>query len=519
MLHALLQRMGSKEIACVAMLLIMTTPLLQAKRELRVAIYSWIPDLADDKLQTLKEWIEATFEAENSEIDLKILTAIGFDIYDIDDLKSHLINDPSAPHVVEIDTILLGEIVDEDLIAEIDPQTYGLKVPGAYLPFTLEAVQYNGSYYAVPTFICANYLMGVNVGDASQICPIQNGATAYSDLNNVLNQCKQNLIFPPRTMTLTGNFKGSWQLPNVYIDTYIDHHGRNTVYEAINSNIPAQTDVISDMKSFIEYCQTEDGNKCFSGAFKSVVSMLTAVVDKRQTITSYSYSEYIGTYLQHTLNNGIHFDVYDIIAPPLGPNNNFLMYTDALVINKALQTTTTLQDIDDFINFYSRLNTRLSIAFGDDLPAPHPPRYLMQARNDFYTTQNVTNDSIYSLLNGTLQYAVAAPNHGLYYNRHEMAQQITQTLNIMVESLISFDQCEMVPHIHPRYRNVSLEDYVDDLQEFNGTFSTKYWEVLPQAKSDPMCIPNDANGCSVSAVSYNIFIFAIIVLCIFTSTC
>ena len=88
--------------------------------------------------------------------------------------------------------------------------------------------------------------------------------------------------------------------------------------------------------------------------------------------------------LQCALVNGIDFDVYDIITPPLGPNNSFLMYTDALVINKALQTTTILRDIDVFMNFYSRLNTRLSIAFGDDLPMPHPPRYLMQARNDLY---------------------------------------------------------------------------------------------------------------------------------------
>ena len=69
-------------------------------------------------------------------------------------------------------------------------------------------------------------------------------------------------------MTLTGNFKGSWQLPSIYIDAYIDHHGHNTVYEAINSDIAAQTDVISDMKSFIEYCRIQDGNKCFSGTFK-----------------------------------------------------------------------------------------------------------------------------------------------------------------------------------------------------------------------------------------------------------
>ena len=504
--------MGSKEIVriYITTLLIISVPLLQARRELRVAIFPWIPDLADDKLQSLKRWIETTFEAENPEIDLKVLTP-AFDVYDINDLKKHLIGDPSAPHVVEVDTVLLGEIVDEGLIAEINPQAYGLNNSGAYLPFTLQAVQYSGNYYAVPTFTCGNFLMGINVGDVSQTCLIQNGVRNYSDLNNVLNECKQSLLISPRTMTLTGNFKGSWQLPNTYIDAYIDHHGENTVYDAISSDIESQVDVIADMKSFIEYCQVQDDNKCFNGAFKNAASMITTIIDNRKTITGYSYSEYIGAYLQHAMNYRIDVDVYDITAPPLGPGNNFLMYTDALVINKALQTATTLQDINVFMNFYSRLDTRLSIAFGNDLPNPHPPRYLMQARMDFYTSPQITNNFIYSKLYATLQYAVAAPNHNLYNNRHEMAQRITQALNITVESLVSFNQCEMVPNIHPRYRNVSLEEFVDNL---NGTFNTKYWEVLPQAKSDPVCFPNDASGSSVSAV--NIFLIGMLIICILT---
>ena len=130
--------------------LLITLPLLEAQRELRVSIYPWIPDLADDKLQTLLSWIETTFENENPEIDLQVSTA-AFDVYDLDDLKDNLIDDPSAPHIVEIDTILLGEIVDSGLIPQISLETYGLNVAGAYLPFTLEAIQYNGSFYAVPT--------------------------------------------------------------------------------------------------------------------------------------------------------------------------------------------------------------------------------------------------------------------------------------------------------------------------------------------------------------------------------
>lgn len=204
--------------------------------------------------------------------------------------------------------------------------------------------------------------------------------------------------------------------------------------------------------------------------------------------------------------------MYNITAPPLGPTNNFLMYTDALVINKALLNTATT-DIDVFMNFHSKLTTRLSIAFGDDLPMPHPPRYLMQARRDFYTVQQVTDDAIYNILSTAVQYAVAAPNHGLYYNRHEMQNNIAQALNITVESLVVFNQCEMVPNIHPRYRNISLEEFVDALQ-VNGTAT--YWEVLPGAENSPMYASIAAYGNSINQGISVVKIFLVVMtLCIF----
>ena len=504
-----------KAILSVTVILITTAPLLQAQRQLRVNIYPWIPDLADDKLQTLISWIETTFEVENPEIDL-VVSSPDFDIYDLDDLNDHLTSAATAPHIVEIDTILLGEIVDDGLIAQINPATYGLNTPGAYLPSALEAVQYNENYYAVPTFICGAYLVGVNVGDITQTCPIQNGVTDYSNLNSTLNQCKQDLLIPPRTLTLAGNFKGSWTLPNTYIDAYIDRYGANTVYDAIDSVIADETDVIDDMRSFIEYCQVGNNNKCFDGTLKDATALVKAVVDNRETITGYSYSEVIGAYLQHAINQGIDdIDVYNVIAPPLGPGNNFLMYTDAMVINRALVTTTAVQeDVDAFMNFYSRLTTRLSIAFGDDLPVPHPPRYLMQARMDFYTAQQVTANAIYSNLNTTLQYAVAAPNNRLYNNRVNMNNQITQALDITVGSLRSFNQCKLVSLVHPRYRNESLEEFVDFLQEINGSFNTKYWEVLPEATSDPLCALLSSSAAAYMNTVYSFFVVMILYILI-----
>ena len=180
--------------------------------------------------------------------------------------------------------------------------------------------------------------------------------------------------------------------------------------------------------------------------FGSSSSMVAAIIENRETITGYSYSEYIGEYLQYTLNNCMDVVVYDIIAPPLGPKNKFLMYTDALVINKALSSSkpSSQYDIETFMKFYSRLTTRLSIAFGDDLPEPHPARYLMQARKDFYVSELVQSNVIYSKLKETLEYAVAAPNHEFYNARTKMKDDIITALGIdNSQCAVDGKQCEI----------------------------------------------------------------------------
>ena len=73
---------------------------------------------------------------------------------------------------------------------------------------------------------------------------------------------------------------------------------------------------------------------------------------------------------------------------------------------KNLHQTLSQVRIDGFIQFYTNLSTRLSIAFGDDISGSHPARYLLQARSDFYSESRVTGDDIYTKLSPFLQYAV-----------------------------------------------------------------------------------------------------------------
>ena len=78
----------------------------------------------------------------------------------------------------------------------------------------------------------------------------------------------------------------------------------------------------------------------------------------------------------------------------------------------------------------------------------------------------------------------------------------------------------MVAHIHPRYRNISLEEFVDVLQAFNGTFTAdQYWEVLPEAESDPMCISYTAYGNNINwgVKVGNISLILMMILCFFSS--
>jgi thiamine pyridinylase len=82
---------------------------------LKVALFPYIPDSAQDQYQTLLTRIEREFETENPTIDL-VLNPLNPDeegFYDLETLKQWLSNstNENGYHIVEIDTLLLGDLV------------------------------------------------------------------------------------------------------------------------------------------------------------------------------------------------------------------------------------------------------------------------------------------------------------------------------------------------------------------------------------------------------------------------
>ena len=157
------------------------------------------------------------------------------------------------------------------------------------------------------------------------------------------------------------------------------------------------------------------------------------------------------------------------------------------------------------------MSTRLSIAFGEDLPEPHPPRYLLQARKDFYLSPQVTSNPIYSQLTETLQYAVAAPNRLFYNERYRMNSELSTAFNAPKGmAAASFTtKCELLSLQHGRHQEMDVDIFDSTLRNT----SERYWETLPKASSDLICVPG-MNSAQNTGINISLLLMAFITTCL-----
>ena len=88
------------------------------EQPLRVSIFPYIPDLAGDHLSGLKQYIAQSFEAETG---IKVIVESKAEPYALGSLKSKYLSSNSESYdIIELDTILLGELVKSGHVKEID---------------------------------------------------------------------------------------------------------------------------------------------------------------------------------------------------------------------------------------------------------------------------------------------------------------------------------------------------------------------------------------------------------------
>ena len=406
---------------------ILTT--MASQPPLRVAIFPYIPDLAGDKLAGLKQFIVDGFKKVSGEL---IEVETDANPYDLNKLNStYLTNDRDAYDVMEVDTILLGELVKTGRLQNLED--HFTVTEDVFIPSAVQSLHYSpdlkNHLYGVPTLICASFLMELADVDHALQKPLLKDWTSFDQLKEALDQVDGS----GHRLLLAGDFqpRGSSGLSMFYLGGYNDEYGTGGGF--VCEGIGAPIDDPEFIKQLKELRQPPGGiNTDTDGNVHNKYDLLIREVTDSKHILMYAYSENMGEVLQRAAEKKKCKHTVRIVSPPLDNSNKLLTYTDAVVVNKfkfADQGRAAL--IIKFVEFYTSLAFRTSFAFGQDLPGSVVyPRYVLPARKDFYTETDAMQDRYYQQFHDAQHHSVPAPNHDMYLKGKALEKQLKKALEM-----------------------------------------------------------------------------------------
>ena len=399
---------------------------------LRVSMFPYIPDLADDKLDGLKRYIATKFKECTG---LEVLVESNADPYNLDQLKTkYLSSDPdSAYDIMEIDAVLLGELVKADCIEKFDDHDIDMR---QFFPWCVQSVTVENEVYGIPTLQCANFLIEVASGDHSAVCsPVLKDwqSSTISKLSTAIRHYRT--IFGHRIL-VAGDFPGSWGIPMLYLEAYVDKLRGDSVYEGVDATVVDQK-LIKNLKEFTDFGEKYEGmnrdTDCYHDDHKALIRRYV----NSKHILMYCYSESLSEILLQASTHRKHLRVLNIASTPLDKCNYLVTYTDALVVNKSsFSDPLKRQQIEKFVEFYSSLDFRKKFAFGCDLPPRIRrvllARYVLPAHQAFFTEYKATGKGYYKQFHDILvRHSIAAPNHDINERRIQLQRDLMVLLHGM----------------------------------------------------------------------------------------
>ena len=366
-------------------------------RSFSAVLFPYIPDSGEDNFASLISTLESLFERDNPDIDLVLTIDPNMNMYDIPTLAALLGSGSNAVDMVEVDTILLGDLVAQNLVQPLPFDVTGL----GFLSTALAASQVGDTTYAVPTYLCGNYIYCWDEQIAAQ--------NSGQDVINFLS------AHPDPTATpLIGNYKGSWTLPSFYVDAWADTHSNDPTQVPASYNLPLDQPTMDIFTPIADLCGTDAG-PCLNGDFKDNTHAETLFAQNKAN-GFVGYTERLFYILQARDGN---IALPSVISAPLGTDSKPVMFVDALVLNPN-STGQSATDAEAFSRFMSSVEVRNIIAFSEDVSPKTFPRYLLQALESFYLTSTGSQNLIYQQLYPFVQESFAFPNTGFPEARVEL---------------------------------------------------------------------------------------------------
>jgi thiamine pyridinylase len=223
--------------------------LVQERTPFRVALFPYIPSPKEDARNgALASRIEREFEARFPSVDLVLLPCDGKQDFYNPLVLAELLTGPEAVDLLEVDSVLLGCLIDLELISPWEQES----VPADWLPVAREGFTVDGMLYGVPHWLCGHFIVTRDERVAR--------AGTAAELKAALQ------LLDPGTRNLTGDFTGSWNTPALYLDAWADTFPGRQVDDAVT--IALDRGVVQTLRSLFEEGSMGGDNPCQNGTYR-----------------------------------------------------------------------------------------------------------------------------------------------------------------------------------------------------------------------------------------------------------
>lgn len=368
-------------------------------RVLNVALYPDIPSHPNGNFDALLDHVVNAFQAAYPEV---LLNAVVVDndtkIYKFNLLPQQL--NATGYDVLELDTLFMSYLVSSDLITPA-------KISGdAPLPVALAASTVNGVLYGVPSWLCMDFIFSYS-----------SSLNTVHTLDDLIAFLKSN---PGGRPALLADYNGSWRMPSIYINAYIQTYGYQSLSKAFV--MPPDPVVVDHLKSLMLTCDSGSANSCVDKTnHNSSDGTIERVFANGNADAEIGFSEQSFYIL---LNQSVSKNLI-VVPATWGASPQPLLYSDSFVTNKSSCSSDTCQnDSAAFTSMMTGLEMKKYIAFSQDLTPDMPPRHLLVATASFWNDDDVKNDPIYQQVAPIVRNAQPFPNSFLPDLQSEMDTRI-----------------------------------------------------------------------------------------------
>lgn len=377
--------------------------------KLRVALFPYIPVYGN--FAKLQSRVESEFQKTNPDqnvgLELRPLNP-NDDFYDIAFLRTLLDSDPSKGgyDVVEIDSVLLGDLVEAGLVSPWADSPLAVK-ERHFFPAAKEAMSYQGQIYGVPHWMCGYFLFT----SSRKVSRTNNTQKLVSEL--------QKLGTPVRNFS--GNFVSSWDAPALYLGAWEDAHPDGDLSAALTQ--PLDDRVLRDFRLLSNECQANGTNPCIDKAYKDN-DRAALEFAKGESDSTFGYSERLNVILRESPQKRV------FVTPlQLSEVGRPLVFVDVLVLNKRCGERCQKAAVT-FANYLNDPKTQEWIIMAEDADFPSPPRYLLPASEDAYLQHSIGGDKYYKQFRQFSAHATPLPQKGLLSAGRCMRSKLLESLGV-----------------------------------------------------------------------------------------